>query len=200
MSNVYEKLQEARVKLQNQKIKKSGKNNYSGFTYFEIADFIPHVNQIFLELKLCSNFSIKENIAYLEIINAEKIDETTVFTMPTTSLELKGCSAIQALGGVNTYCRRYLYLNALEIAESDMLDANAGNIEEKPKKQTVAKPVNESSELPQGFITKEEIEILRKANSKSWAKAMTQYGGKIPYDIYYKLLEESEESEDKTSH
>lgn len=133
MSNVYEKLQEARVKLQNQKIKKSGENNYSGFTYFEIADFIPHVNQIFLELKLCSNFSIKDNIAYLEIINAEKIDEKTVFTMPTTTLELKGCSAIQALGGVNTYCRRYLYLNALEIAENDMLDAKAGNIEEKSK-------------------------------------------------------------------
>lgn len=193
MSNVYEKLQEARVKLQNKKIKKSGKNNYSGFTYFEIPDFIPHVNQIFLELKLCSNFSIKDNIAYLEIINAEKIDEKTVFTMPTTSLELKGCSAIQALGGVNTYCRRYLYLNALEIAENDMLDAKAGDIEEKPKKQTAGKPINNSSELPQGFIGSEENETLKKVlGGTQWAKVMTEHKGKITYDVYYKLLEESE--------
>ncbi len=193
MSNVYEKLQEARVKLQDKKLKKSGKNNYSGFTYFEIADFIPYVNQIFLDLKLCSNFSIKENIAYLEIINAEKIDEKTVFTMPTTSLELKGCSAIQALGGVNTYCRRYLYLNALEIAENDMLDAKAGDIEEKPKAKSATQPVNDSSELPQGFIGKEENETLKKViGATKWAKVMTEHKGKITYDVYYKLLEESE--------
>lgn len=127
--NVYEKLQEARVKLQNANLKKNGKNGYSGFTYFELADFIPTVNNIFNELKLFSNFSIMNNVASLTIINAEKAEEQTVFTMPTTELQLKGCSAIQALGGVNTYCRRYLYLNALEIVEADMLDPKAGQIE-----------------------------------------------------------------------
>ncbi len=194
MSNVYEKLQEARVKLQEQKIKKSGKNNYSGFTYFEIADFIPYVNKIFLELKLCSNFSIKDNIAYLEIINAEKIDEKTIFTMPTTSLELKGCTAIQALGGVNTYCRRYLYLNALEIAENDMLDAKAGDIEEKKKKQSTTVRVNESPDLPQGFIGSDEHATLKKVlGGAEWARVMTEHKGKISYEVYYKLLEESEE-------
>lgn len=130
--NVYEKLQQARVKLQNSNLKKSGKNAYSGFTYFELADFIPTVNTIFDELKLCSNFSIIAGTATLTIINSEKIDEQTVFTMPTAELQLKGCTAIQALGGVNTYCRRYLYLNALEIVEADMLDPKAGKIEELP--------------------------------------------------------------------
>lgn len=130
--NLYEKLQEARVKLQNANLKKSGKNGYSGFTYFELADFIPTLNNIFNELRLCSNFSIVDKVARLTIINSEKIDEQTVFTMPTTELQLKGCSAIQALGGVNTYCRRYLYLNALEIVEADLLDPKAGQIEENP--------------------------------------------------------------------
>lgn len=195
MSNVYEKLQEARVNLQNLKIKKSGKNNYSGFTYFEIADFIPHVNKIFMDLKLCSNFSIRDNIAYLEIINSEKIDEKIMFTMPTTSLELKGCSAIQALGGVNTYCRRYLYLNALEIAENDMLDPKAGNIEEKnSKKQPTTTPKNECSDLPQGFIGSDEHATLKKVlGGAEWARVMTEHKGKISYEIYYKLLEENEE-------
>lgn len=128
--NIYEKLQEARVTLQLQNLKKSGKNGYSGFTYFELADFLPTVNTIFNELKMCSNFSIVDSVAKLIIYNSEKADEQIIFTMPTAELQLKGCTAIQALGGVNTYCKRYLYLNALEIVEADMLDVKAGTIEE----------------------------------------------------------------------
>lgn len=137
MSNVYEKLQQARVTLQNSKLKKSGKNAYAGFSYFELADFIPTVNNIFNELKLFSNFSIIAGVATLTIINSEKPEESTVFSMPTTELQLKGCTAIQALGGVNTYCRRYLYLNALEIVENDLLDGKVGAFDkEEPKAKT----------------------------------------------------------------
>ena len=128
--NIYEKLQCARVKLQNANLKKSGKNAFSGFTYFELADFIPTVNNLFDELRMCSNFSIEDGKAHLYIYNSEKPEEAIRFTMPTAELQLKGCTAIQALGGVNTYCRRYLYLNALEIVEADMLDPKAGKIEE----------------------------------------------------------------------
>lgn len=127
---IYEKLQKARVELQNKKLKKSGENSYSHFKYYELADFLPQVNQIFLDLKLCSNFSIEEGQATLTVTDWE--DKTfEVFTSPIEDLELKGCSKIQALGGVHTYMKRYLYLNALEIVESDMLDAQAGKIEEK---------------------------------------------------------------------
>ena len=55
---IQEKLQQARIELQKQKLKKSGKNNYSGFTYYELADFLPQVNTIFNDLKVFSNFSI----------------------------------------------------------------------------------------------------------------------------------------------
>lgn len=144
MSNVFEKLQQARVQLQNSKLKKSGKNAYAGFSYFELADFIPTVNNIFNDLKLFSNFSIIEGVATLTIINSEKPDEVTTFTMPTTELTLKGCTPIQALGGVNTYCRRYLYLNALEIVENDLLDGKAGAFEkEEPKAK--AKNMNDAN-------------------------------------------------------
>lgn len=128
--NIYEKLQSARVKLQTMNLKKSGKNSYSGFTYYELADFLPQVNKIFEDLKLFSNFSIIDGIANLVVIDAEKPEDKTNFIMPTAELQLKGCTAIQSLGGVNTYCKRYLYLNALEIVEADMLDKKAGEIEE----------------------------------------------------------------------
>ena len=113
--NVYEKLQKARVELQNKGLKKSGKNSFSGFSYFELSDFLPTINEIFNGLKLFSHFNIENDKAVLRIFDTEKPDSVVAFYMPTATLELKGCNAIQALGGINTYCRRYLYLNALEI-------------------------------------------------------------------------------------
>lgn len=158
MSNVYEKLQAARVQLQNAKLKKSGKNAYAGFSYFELADFIPTVNNIFNDLKLFSNFSIIAGVATLTIINSEKPEEITVFSMPTTELTLKGCTPIQALGGVNTYCRRYLYLNALEIVENDLLDGKVGedlNEEQKPQKK-----VNNDIDIIEGLKATDTIDNL----------------------------------------
>lgn len=122
---IYEKLANARVQLQSMKLKKSGKNKFAGFSYYELADFLPAINKIFLDLKICSNFSISEGIATLTVTDWE--DNTKeVFTSPIESLELKGCTKIQALGGVHTYLKRYLYLNALEIVENDMLDPTVG--------------------------------------------------------------------------
>ena len=136
---IYEKLQKARIELQSKNLKKSGKNKFSGFSYYELADFLPQVNQIFYDLKLCSNFSIKDNTAILIVTDWE--DNTQqIFTSPIEELELKGCTKIQALGGIHTYMKRYLYINALEIVEADMLDAKAGDIEEvKKEKKTATK-------------------------------------------------------------
>jgi len=132
--NVFEKLQNARVKLQNMELKKSGENTYSKFKYYELSDFLPLVNKIFEENKLFSNFSIEENRATLTIVNTEKPDETVVFVSPVEELDLKGCNKIQALGGVHTYLKRYLYLNALEIVENDMFDSVSGRADKKPQK------------------------------------------------------------------
>jgi hypothetical protein len=124
--NVYEKLTEARVMLQKMNIRKSGKNKFAGFSYYELSDFIPAVNELFKELKLTSIFSIKEGEAILKIINAAKPEESIEFTSPIVSVELKGCTAIQGIGAEQTYMMRYLYQNALNIVESDVLDATAG--------------------------------------------------------------------------
>lgn len=131
--NVYEKLQECRCILQQKKLKKSGKNSFAGFEYFELKDFLPTLNQIFQEKGLCTNFSIAQDNASLEIINTEKPEEKIEFTSPIADLDLKGCNKIQALGGVHTYMKRYLYLNALEIVEADLFDGltGSGNLTEK---------------------------------------------------------------------
>ena len=136
--NIYEKLNEARIRLQSTSLKKSGKNKFSGFSYFELTDFIPSVNKLFNDLKLLSVFSINsDGLAILEIINAENPDEEVSFTSPTAAVDLKGCTAIQGIGATHTYMKRYLYLNALEIVEHDEINARLGDQRDDDYKATV---------------------------------------------------------------
>lgn len=123
IKNVYAKLQEARVKLQNCSLKKSGKNTYSKYNYFELGDFLPDINNIFNELGLCAVFSYEKESANLMIYNIDNIDERILFDSPTAPSDLKGALPIQSLGAMHTYMRRYLYLMALEIVEQDAIDA-----------------------------------------------------------------------------
>lgn len=125
--SIYTKLQEARVALQKMKLKKSGENSYSKFKYFELMDFIPQMNELFLNLKLASNFSIVNDEAVLLICDTEEETEPIKFTLPVKEAEVKGCTPVQNLGALNTYLKRYLYLNALEIVEADALDPIAGS-------------------------------------------------------------------------
>ena len=125
--NVYKKLQHARVMLQEKNNKKSGKNKFAGFNYYELADFMPSVNDIFDKVGLFSMFNIKEETATLLIINVDNVTDTITFESPIAQAEIKGSTPIQCLGGIHTYMKRYLYLNALEIVESEMFDAKVGD-------------------------------------------------------------------------
>ena len=135
--NIYEKLSKARIILQSKNIKKSGLNSYSNYTYFELQDFLPEINRIFDELKICSFVSFDLEIATLTIVNCEKLEEKILITSPMKDAQLKGCHEIQNLGAVETYQRRYLYMTALEIVESDILDyTHNKNIEDSENKKT----------------------------------------------------------------
>lgn len=123
---IEQKLQKCRVELQNLKLKKSGENKFAKFKYFELGDFLPAVNKMFAENNMFSNFSIQGDTATLTIIDCD--DKTTqTFTSNIADADVKGCTAIQSLGAVHTYLKRYLYLNALEIVESDALDKMTGS-------------------------------------------------------------------------
>ena len=121
--NVYEKLQKARVDLQGKKIKKSGKNTFAKYDYYELADFMPAVNSIFSDLKLFSKVNFVGTAATLTIIDTEKPEQTIEFSSPWVEATVKGAQPIQNLGACETYQRRYLYMMALEITESDAMDS-----------------------------------------------------------------------------
>ena len=121
--NVYQKLQQARVKLAGADMKKSGLNKFAGYKYFELADFLPIVQNIFAEIGLTGVVSFEGDRAFLRIFNQDKPEECIVIESPTAEAEMKGTLAIQRLGAVQTYLRRYLWVAALELVEHDAIDA-----------------------------------------------------------------------------
>lgn len=120
--NVYKKLQKCRVEIQKADLKKSGENKFSHYTYYELGDFLPKINELMDKYNLTGIFNFNLEEASLTILNTENVEENIVFTTPVSVAELKGCYAIQNIGATQTYARRYLYVMAFEIAESDVLD------------------------------------------------------------------------------
>ena len=143
---VHKKLMQARIALQNAPLKKSGHNKFAGYSYFELGDFIPTINQIFNEIGLCGVVSYDAEIASLTITD---VDDGTniIITSPMADANLKGCHPIQNLGAVETYTRRYLWVTAMEIVEHDALDSSAPLKEEK-KAPVIAPAQGIRDELP----------------------------------------------------
>jgi hypothetical protein len=127
---VHKKLMEARILLQQAPLKKSGHNKFAGYSYFELGDFLPTINQIFSRVGLCGVVSFDKELATLTITDTEDNSEIKL-TSPMADANLKGCHPIQNLGAVETYTRRYLWVSAMEIVEHDALDSSAPLKEDK---------------------------------------------------------------------
>lgn len=148
--SIYRKLQEARIELQRTKLSKSGKNKFAGYEYFELADFLPEIQEICLKVGLCGIVSFTADTAYLTFHDIDAVEPNvatsfTTFTSPMSTAQLKGCHEVQNLGAVQTYLRRYLWTMAFEICEHDSLDAVTGKeiTNEKPVKPVFKEVVKE---------------------------------------------------------
>jgi len=139
-TSVLQKLQQARVMLQNKNLKKTGFNPFQKFNYFELGDFLPQINEIFNELKLYSHFNLYQDKAKLVIICTET-NEQVQFTTPIQ--QVKENAKMQDIGAIHTYSKRYLYYNALEIIENDLIDCK-DNSTQAPKQQA-----NKNTKTPQ---------------------------------------------------
>jgi hypothetical protein len=133
---VFRKLQAARFALVQAGVKKTGHNKFGGWYYYELGDFIPAVHKMFDQLGLCGVFTFQETTATLTIYDSE--DGTSIqFSTPIVYAEANKGQAIQMLGSTHTYLRRYLWLLAMELTETDSIDSEKQ--EEKPVKVAVAK-------------------------------------------------------------
>lgn len=156
LEGVKAKLQTARVLLQDMNLNKTGKNDFAHFDFFQLEDFLPKVNSIFVKLGLYSEFTIApvtidyeetanynasgnvisvtkkpiiKEMATLVITDILKPEDQAIYEMEVAPVVIGNNTKqniYQAAGGRNTYYKRYLYMNALEIVEKDESDAVLG--------------------------------------------------------------------------
>lgn len=187
--SVYKKLNEARIKLQNMKLQKTGNNKFAGYQYFELSDFLPAINTIFNEVGLCGVISYAPDIATLTITDIDDASQILI-TSPMAEAMLKGCHPIQNLGAAETYTRRYLWVTAMEIVEHDAIGASEG-IVDKPVKLPTLSDAEAEREYHKWMETKSlcvdgEGDLSIEKQNEAWFKlpsnirsAITRYGKSI---------------------
>ena len=133
--SVMKKLSMARKMLVTAGIEKSGDNAFKNTKYFELSDFLPKINTVSADLGLLNvvTFAKDGSEAYLTVYDTES-DGSVVFSCPMRYVSISDktdAREIQGVGATVTYIRRYLYMLAYEIAETDILDAIIGMDPEK---------------------------------------------------------------------
>lgn len=127
---VLERLARIRIEVQNSLETISGYNDTDDYTYFELKDFMPQVNKIFLKYRVIGKFFFPSTEqSQLDIINLDDYEDKVSFTMIRRPYNMQ--NQMQAEGAINTYSKRYLYMNALEICENDQLNCSKPKVENK---------------------------------------------------------------------
>lgn len=154
-----------RCKLQESNLKKSGVNKFQGFNYFELSDFLPTLNKLMMEEGVNDLFTIEDGYSTLKLMKGEEVN---IYKIPffkfDTPLNGKGAPSmqdIQYLGGLNTYYKRYLYINAFGITDGDIIDGMDQSEISKSKKQPSIMSGGGVSKN-ENAITKSQVEAIIK--------------------------------------
>lgn len=119
---VLTKLAEARKMFAANPPKKTGHNDEKNYDFFQLEDIVPSKNDIFYSLKLLDLITFDKEKAYLQLTDMES-EESITFTSPMpNNLKSIQPNEIQAIGSIETYQRRYLYITALDVIEADPVD------------------------------------------------------------------------------
>ena len=170
--NIYQKIQAVKSGILKANLKKSWKNAFAKFDYYELSDIMPTIIELCNQWWLYTHITFSNEVATLTILNCEKPEETVQFQSPMRELELKWANAVQSLWWIQSYQRRYLYLMAFDISENDMFDAVSWKEETKKEKKDETKWFNkEDLERLQG-----NTEYLKKfATSDDLIKDIQKY-------------------------
>lgn len=134
-------------------ISKSGRNNYQNFQYSELSDITPIVRKICEEYKLKTKFDWdwQNNLLTLTITDREdgSKDVSVIPVAPITANDPG--KYMQDIGRVQTYARRYLYIQVFDIAVPDEID------NKDQSKVTKQKPVSQPKPKPKPKQVEKEV-------------------------------------------
>lgn len=121
--NIYQRLALVREQFASAGITKSGKNMQLKSKYFELDDIVPIAMPLFHEQNLIPMVNFTKDDATMTILDMTDPQTTIVFTAPMREwLGNAAVTPVQALGATETYMRRYLYQQALDIVEADEME------------------------------------------------------------------------------
>ena len=187
-----QKTQTAKECFLNSGIKPTGYNAYQKYNYFSLDDIVPEVVKICCKLGLATQFKFTRDCGKLLVIDLEtgcKQVFTTPLPAPTNNKATEQCKEIQA---IQTYSRRALYLQWLEIVEVNSIELE--NTSTKQKKKGAKKAPQNGEKSPEnsleewGFRVQKELEKLGQRGSPEEIKEVCKdlVGENSP--LYWELL------------
>lgn len=159
--NIYEKMQNCRLMMQEEGIKKMGKNTFAKYDYYKLADLNSVMNRSLNTYRLFTKFEVHEQIAMLTIINTDNPSEELLYSMPFIDAEMTKVTKIQNWGSSVSYLSRYLILEAFQIGECE-IDVDSTEASELKAKGQSQK--SESKELKSSL--KDEVTALCREKAK----------------------------------
>ena len=164
--NIFQKLAIARRLFLDAGVKKSGMNRHLEFEYWTLDDIAPTQSRIFEEVGLLEVFTFEEGEldyvtrsdgeetvygrsdahAVATVYNIDVPEQKLVFRMRWVDLPVQKnkdgkplSNPVQDQGKVQTYLRRYLKMQVLDLSEPDEIDGGAGAPEPKEKAPSASK-------------------------------------------------------------
>lgn len=199
------KIQEVKQVLLNTEITRSGFNSFGKYNYFELKDITPVIVPALLDKGLASAFFCKDNCMFLQILDSK----TGAWVQWNTKLRVihreglpKGDITVLMKDeqAVQTYARRTLWLQALDIVEHVPEDIETSTGKKQSKKnmkinnnEIFVVPDNLSLTVNSVFDTikndfKKDNVVFKKEFIRNKLGSMKKHG-KIDEDIYIKCLE-----------
>lgn len=164
--SLFERLSLFRAEMYEKGFSKGAENKFKGFKYFELADFVPTAIALCTKYGLFPKATPIDGVWTMTIYDVWKNPSThtdmllseITFYMPLKDIDDKpeaGMTRPQWEGAKQTYARKYLWMQALELSEADKIDSlNPEDVKkhadksdksaEKPKQDTIKiKPISE---------------------------------------------------------
>lgn len=119
-----ERLERAHEKFMRAGVRKTGYNKFQKYNYFTLDDIMPVADRVLKEEGLLITFGeTDDNRRCAYVTDRRNPNNVMVFKGIPVSPEMpKTDDEVKMFGKVNTYSRRYLYMDILNICETDEVD------------------------------------------------------------------------------
>lgn len=191
--NLYQKIAKVKGEMAKAKLPKTGYNSYTKFNYFQLDDFEPVLEKLCSDYGIVTFFNFSPDSASMIVIDSDN-PEQSISVMSPVAITGKTGNAMQDIGAMQTYARRYLFMSFFGITESDTLDAVLGkDVDKNAEAKSVQNkpPVNSKPQQKDSAETKpQQNDDECKA---TWKKVLNHFG----YDT--KKAKESNDNKDALS-